>query len=59
VSLSSDAEKFIDSFSILVLSENFGTTILEAYPPNKNPVIVKREGHLQRQLRKEKKKTSK
>jgi len=34
LSLSSDASNFIDCYSILVISDKFGTTIVEAHPPN-------------------------
>jgi len=34
ISLSADASSFIFYFSILVISDKFGTTIVEAYPPN-------------------------
>jgi len=35
LSLSKDASHFIECFSILVISDKFGTTIVEGYPPNK------------------------
>jgi len=54
IALSSDASSFVEKFSILVMSESSGTTIIEAYAPNKQPGVQKPEGHLQRQLRKEK-----
>jgi len=59
VSLSHDADKFIDKFSVLVMSANMGTTIVEANPPNKQVAAQKVEGHLQKHLRRQKMKEKK
>jgi len=59
VSLSHDADKFIDKFSILVMSTSSGTTIVEANPPNKQVTVQKVEGYLHKQLRRQKMKEKK
>jgi len=56
LSLSSDAEKFIEIFSLLVMSPESGTTIVEALPPAKLVGSTKQEGQLQKQLRRQKQK---
>jgi len=46
ISLSTDASSFISCFSILVISDKFGTTIVEAYPPNyQKPQALPRKKH--------------
>jgi len=59
LSLSTDAEKFIDTFSILVMSPESGTTIIEAFPPEKSTGIQRMEGQLQKQLRRDKQRAMK
>jgi len=56
LSQSTDAEKFIEIFSLLVMSPESGTTIVEALPPAKQLGSAKQEGLLQKQLRRAKQK---
>eukprot|EP01123_Difflugia_compressa_P015046 TRINITY_DN8263_c0_g1_i2.p1 TRINITY_DN8263_c0_g1~~TRINITY_DN8263_c0_g1_i2.p1 ORF type:complete len:198 (+),score=34.69 TRINITY_DN8263_c0_g1_i2:33-596(+) len=55
ISLSADASSVVDCFSILVISDKFGTTIVEAVPPNKpKPQAIQSDMQKKRNIAKKK-----